>query len=84
MSARRKAPAVSKVKPHQMEQVDADGMPVPADLNGRSYCGRCGVFGEPGDARHPLDAPPMPRAALPATPEPARLIDARIQGERSA
>lgn len=82
--SRRGAPVVSRVKPHQMEETDADGMPIPADHSGRRYCGRCGVPGFPGDERHPLDASPMPRATLPATPEPARLIDARIQGERSA
>jgi hypothetical protein len=81
VTGRRKPPAQSRVKPHQLEQVDADGMPIPADQLGRAYCGRCGVAGTPGDERHPLDAPPMPRAVLPPTPAEAQLIDARRLGE---
>ena len=40
---------------------------VAPDFSGRLYC-RCGLVGEVGDARHPVDAPPLSSLIFPPVP----------------
>jgi hypothetical protein len=55
---------------------------VPADWHGRRWC-LCGVPGEPGDHRHPADAPPLHLPTDQAVVEQAASErDAAILGER--
>lgn len=55
---------------------------VPADWYGRRWC-LCGVPGEPGDHRHPVDAPPLrPPTAPDVIAQAAQQRDAAILGER--
>lgn len=77
--ARRRPPARSRVPPHRF--VDAPELVdryVPAarrHSGPRRWC-RCGLPGEPGDHRHPLD--PRTEQLL----EEASAIAARITGDR--
>ncbi|MFY1669518.1 hypothetical protein ACN27G_06120 [Plantactinospora sp. WMMB334] len=67
----------------------------PADHAGRRPCAACGLMGQPGDGRHPVDGRPLAevraaaRAARPARRavdavwrDAARARDAAILGER--
>lgn len=84
MTVRRKQ-LESKVKTHAFEDVDETGAPVPPDYGGKKFCGRCGLPGEAGDDRHPLDAPRLPRdTTFPAPPPGADQFDARRLGEKGA
>lgn len=67
-------PAASRVKTHPFV-LDTE---VSREWHGRTWCSSCGLPGEPGDERHPLDARPL----FPPTPPEARALTARILGER--
>ncbi|MEU7170898.1 hypothetical protein ABZ949_05315 [Micromonospora tulbaghiae] len=70
MTARRRRPARSRVRPHAF-------LPdrwVPADWRGRQFCRRCGLPGRAGDERHPLPE-------FPDTPPEAAAIELRRLGE---
>lgn len=79
--AAKKEPRPSRVTPHEFEpDLGLDPEPwVPLDERDergpRRFC-RCGLLGEPGDARHPI---PQPDPAVVAA---ALERDAEILGER--
>lgn len=77
-SAPRKAARTVKprIAPHAFERDPT----MPVDFDGTRWC-RCGLPGEAGDARHPLDAPPLIARVFPPPPPGAREIDDRILGE---
>lgn len=55
---------------------------VPPDWHGRHWC-LCGVPGQPGDHRHPADAPPLrPVTDQAVVQQAAQARDAAILGER--
>ena len=53
----------------------------PPDFNGRLFC-RCGLVGEPGDQRHPHDAPRLSERLFP--PVPPEDVTDRIIGDGDA
>lgn len=69
-------PRPSKVPPHRFDE-DPN---VPPDHGRRRWC-RCGLPGEPGDERHPVDADPLHSTVMPPVPAAALEQDARRLGE---
>lgn len=69
-------PRPSKVPPHRF----VEDTTIPPDHTRRSWC-RCGLPGEEGDERHPVDADPLPGTVLPPVPAGAREFDTRRLGE---
>jgi hypothetical protein len=76
----------SRVPPHHFEpdeQLGAESYVPQARrcLPRRWWCRRCGLLGEPGDARHPVGALPPPEPD-PVLAQAARQRDQAVLGER--